>query len=335
MPSLRIRALNAVGFALALGPMAAAEPETKYGVVAITSENDLFGGTDKNYSNGLRAEFITRPREARGVFRRVADFIPGLNVQRTNVREGVGVSHAIFTPENIETPTPDPNDRPYAGWLAISGTVMANDDDTQDSLQINLGIVGPSAGGKFVQTNWHELIDGVEPRGWDTQLKDEPGIEIIAQRQQVFFRTTALPFGLEADAAFNLGGAVGNVRTYADVGGMVRLGGTLDATEFGPPRIRPALAGAGGFQKKDGIGGYLFAGVQGRVIGRDIFLDGNTYRDSRRVSDRRDLVADIQAGTAIHWDAVQVSFTYVHRTEQFVAQDGPQRFGAISVAIAY
>jgi len=329
------RAFGLAGLALALGPMAAAEPETRAGVFVITSENDLFGGTDRNYSNGLRAEFVTRPDAARGIFRTVADFIPGLNVDRTSLREGIGISHAIFTPEDIETDTPDPTDRPYAGWLALSGTLIANDDDTQDSLQINLGIVGPSAGGKFVQTNWHEIIDGVEPRGWDTQLKDEPGIEIIAQRQQVVFRTTYLPFGLEADAALNVGAALGNVRTYADLGGMLRLGGTLDASEFGPPRIRPALAGAGGFQKKDGIGGYLFAGVQGRAVGRDIFLDGNTYRDSRRVDDRRTLVADFQAGTAVHWDAVQVSFTYVHRTEQFIAQDGPQRFGAISVALAY
>ncbi|MEL6386650.1 MAG: lipid A deacylase LpxR family protein [Pseudomonadota bacterium] len=309
--------------------------ETQVGVVAITSENDLFGGTDRNYSNGIRAEFISRPDRAAGIFRTVADYIPGLTVDRTIIRQGFGIAHAIFTPEDISLVEPDPTDRPYAGWLAVSGTIIANDADTQDSLQINLGVVGPSAAGKFIQTNWHELIDGVEPQGWDSQLEDELGVEIVAQRQQVFLRTTALPFGLEADAAYNFGGSLGNVRTYADIGIMMRFGGTLDAKEFGPPRIRPALAGAGGFEKKPGFGGYVFAGFQGRAVARDIFLDGNTDRDSARVDDRRDLVADFQAGTALHYKSLQVSFTYVHRTEQFVAQDGPQRFGAISVALAY
>ncbi len=328
-------ALGVIGCALEGGLVAAAEPDQLSGVIAVTSENDLFGGTDGNYTNGLRAEYLSEPEAARGSVRSMAGFIPGLSAERTRMRRGVGVSHVIFTPADITRADPDPADRPYAAWLALSATLIAHDDDTQDSLQVNLGVIGPLAGGEFVQTNWHDLINLQDPRGWDAQLRNEVGIEIIAERQQVVYRTRALPFGLEADAALNIGGAVGNVRTSADLGGVLRLGRTLDAREFGPPRIRPALAGAGGFQRRDGIGGYLFAGVQGRAVARDIFLDGNSFRDSRRVDDRRSFVADLQAGAAVHWESVQLSFTLVHRTEQFIAQDGPQRFGAISLALAF
>ena len=52
------------------------------------------------------------------------------------------------------------------------------------------------------------------------------------------------------------------------------------------------------------------------------------------MDDRRTVVGDLQAGVAVHYRSVQVAFTFVHRTEEFVRQDGPQRFGAVSVSIA-
>ena len=65
-----------------------------------------------------------------------------------------------------------------------------------------------------------------------------------------------------------------------------------------------------------------------------MFLDGNLFRDGARIEDRRDFGADLQLGVALHQGDVQIAFTYVHRTEEFVAQSGPQRFGAVSISIA-
>ncbi|MCI4644028.1 MAG: lipid A deacylase LpxR family protein [Hyphomonadaceae bacterium] len=302
------------------------------GVISLTSENDLFGGTDRNYSNGIRIERVSPADRVFPVLREAADLVPGLDLERIKLHQGFALAHAIYTPEDISAPVPDPEDRPYAGWLHVSGTVVARDAKTQDSLQLNLGMVGPSAAGKFVQTNWHEMINGVEPRGWDSQLHDEPGLELIAQRLRMY-DGPGLPFNLETDYGLHYGGALGNVRTYAAIGGMARIGFDL-GSDFGPPRIRPALSGAGVFDPHEELGGYLFIGADARAVARDIFLDGNSFRDSPSVRDRRILVGDIQTGIALHYKAVQVSFTYVHRTEQFVAQDGPQRFGAISISIA-
>jgi len=308
---------------------ATAEPK---GVISMTSENDLFGGTDRNYSNGIRLERVSPADRVNPLLRETAELIPGLDLDRVSLRQGFALAHAIYTPEDISAETPDPQDRPYAAWLHASATVVASDENTQDVLQLNLGVVGPSAGGEFVQANWHELINGVDPLGWDSQLKDEPGIEIIAQRLELF-EGFKLPLGLETDYGVHVGGAVGNVRTYLATGGMARIGFDLDA-DFGPPRIRPALTGAGVFRPSQDLGGYIFVGVEGRAVARDIFLDGNSFRESASVSDRRDFVGDIQTGIAVYLGEVQVAFTYVHRTEQFVAQDGPQRFGAISISVA-
>lgn len=64
---------------------------------------------------------------------------------------------------------------------------------------------------------------------------------------------------------------------------MLRLGQRLPL-DYGPPRIQPSLPGSGFFvPPQDRFGWYLFAGVEGRAVARNIFLDGNTFRDSRSV----------------------------------------------------
>ncbi len=308
------------------------ETARKSGVWSLTSENDIFGGTDRNYSNGLRIERVSPTNQVNPVLDWVADRIPVLDLDRTQLREGWALSHAIFTPEDISAVVPDPNDRPYAAWLYVSGTVVATTGDIQDVFQINLGVVGPSAQGQFVQENWHKLIAIAEPRGWDSQLKDEIGFEIVAQRLRRFDGFD-LPFGLKTDYALHGGATLGNVRTYGALGATARIGWDL-GSDFGPPRIRPALAGAGTFEPGQPLGGYIFAGFEGRAVARDMFLDGNLWRDSPRVTGRRDFVGDMQFGIALHGGDVQVAFTYVHRTEEFTAQAGPQRFGAVSISLA-
>ena len=308
----------------------------KPAVVSFSTENDFFGGgTDRNYSNGLRIERVSGADNVHPGLQWVAYRLPWIDLDRTELRQGFALSHAIFTPEDTQAIVPDPTDRPYAAWLALSSTVAASSENTQDTLQVNLGVVGPSAAGEFVQNTWHEIIGAPTAKGWDYQLKDEPGVEIIAQRLQMFDGPD-LPLGLETDFGAHLGVALGNVRTYGATGLTARIGWDLDSS-FGPPRIRPALSGAGEFvpgTPEDPLGGYFFVGVDGRAIARDMFLDGNLWRDGPRVEDRRAVVGDLQAGIAVHYRSVQLAFTFVNRTEEFVRQDGPQRFGALSISIA-
>ena len=315
---------------------AAQEAERKPPVTSLTTENDVFGGgTDRNYSSGLRLERMSAADDVHPGLEWVAQRLPWLDLDRTELRQGVALSHVIFTPEDKTLTVPDPSDRPYAAWLHGSATVIASDETTQDTLQINLGVVGPSAGGEFVQNNWHKVIGVAEANGWPNQLRDELGVEIIAQRMELF-KGPKFPFGLETDFGASIGGSLGNVRTYAATGLTARIGWDLDSS-FGPPRIRPALSGAGDFtpgSKAEPLGGYVFVGVDGRAVARDMFLDGNLWRDGPRVNDRRTFVGDFQSGIAVHYRDVQVAFTFVQRSEQFVAQNGAQRFGAISVSIA-
>jgi hypothetical protein len=75
----------------------------------------------------------------------------------------------------------------------------------------------------------------------------------------------------------------------------------------------------------------LFAGVEGRAVARDIFLDGNTFRDSPSV-DKENFVGDFEIGIAATYGSMRASFTQIYRTKEFKGQKGNDRFGAISLS---
>src|SRR5256885_15874840 len=68
--------------------------------------------------------------------------------------------------------------------------------------------------------------------------------------------------------------------------------------DYGPPRIEPGLPGTNFFEPTAAFGWYLFAGVDGRAIARNIFLDGNTWQTSRGV-EKIPLVGDLQLWGAV------------------------------------
>ena len=69
-----------------------------------------------------------------------------------------------------------PNDHPYGAWLhgllRHDYTSALHDEDAdwgsqvQKSVELQLGVVGPAAGGAEVQKWVHEIMDDKDPKGW-------------------------------------------------------------------------------------------------------------------------------------------------------------------------
>ncbi|MBP0443886.1 lipid A deacylase LpxR family protein [Roseomonas sp. SSH11] len=315
---------------LSSSPALAQEAPDWRGTLSLTVENDLFGGSDRYYTNGLLLTWRSPSAELPwplNAMDRALDlaFEPGA------LRWGLSLGQNIYTPRDTSTRRPDPRDRPYAGYLYGAASLTRTTERTQTLAEIQLGVVGPSALGEFVQNNWHDVLNIRNAEGWDRQLKDEPAATILLERRW------RIPMGqvgpLQAEAIPVVAGALGNVQTYASAGALFRIGDGLDA-DWGPVRIRPALAGSGFFQPRQDFGWYVFAGLEGRAVARDIFLDGNTWRDGPRV-DRRVLLGDLQAGAAVMWRGVRFAYTHVLRSEEFYGQKGVQSFGSFSVSFRF
>jgi hypothetical protein len=84
----------------------------------------------------------------------------------------------------------------------------------------------------------------------------------------------------------------------------------------------------------DKLAWYLFVGVEGRAVAHNIFLDGNTFKDSRSV-DAEPLVGDLQFGLVLTWGRVRLSYTHVLGSHEFKTQPGNTQFGVASLSVAF
>jgi hypothetical protein len=120
----------------------------------------------------------------------------------------------------------------------------------------------------------HRVLPANDQQGWDTQLGNEPGIVATYKRSWRGVATSTLS-GAPLDFTPHLGAAPGNVFTYGNAGVTTRYGKRLP-NDYGPPRVQPGLTGFGDFSPVSGFGWYVFAGIEGRAVARNIFLEGNT-----------------------------------------------------------
>ncbi len=300
-------------------------------VKTIAIENDIFAGTDSNYTNGVRFAYLSAESNIPRWMDKAADAFP-LFSHEGHKRWHFELGQSMFTPADITIQDLQPNDRPYAGWLYGSVGMLSDTGYRLDNLQLTLGMVGPASGAGRTQKFVHSVIDTTYPLGWDNQLHNEPGIVLSYERKwRGLFEFS--PKGWGADITPSVGGSVGNIYTHASVGTVVRFGYDLPS-DYGPPLIRPSLPGSDFFVPDKNIGWYLFAGLEGRAVGRNIFLDGNTFEDSHSV-DKRNLVGGAQVGLALTIHDTRVAYTHNFRTKEFHGQPDRNDFGALTVSWRY
>jgi len=299
------------------------------GRITILEENDsLYFNSDKHYTQGLRisdllGETLSRDGLWDDAFKIVRSVAPVLEPGGTR-RIGVFLGQSIFTPKNLAIRPPDAHDRPYAGWLYAGASLLQETGGQMlENAELNFGIVGPGALGKQVQNDFHQFIGVPQAKGWSSQLQQEFGVVLSYERLWRLPLVGDNRFGV--DIVPQLGASVGNIFTYGETGVLLRIGRGLGA-DYGPIRIRPALSGTDYFDAErldEGQGYYFFAGTQGRVVGRNIFLDGNTFRTSPSVS-KKNLVGDAQAGFSVLLSkSLRLDISVALRTEEFHGQHTP------------
>jgi hypothetical protein len=79
---------------------------------------------------------------------------------------------------------------------------------------------------------------------------------------------------------------------------------------------------------------YLFAGVDGRLVERNIFIDDNDLR-SQLTIDKKRWVNDVQAGLVVTRGDFRLAYTFVHRSKEFRQQLEPDRFGSLGFTWRY
>jgi hypothetical protein len=316
------------------------------GTFSILFENDLFTGTDRYYTNGIKLSWMSRdlrqfalwehtPESLRGFFEAFDRFQPG---HEKNI--GVFVGQKLYTPNDIQQRSLIVNDRPYAGWLFGGMSLNSKNSVSLDTIELQLGMVGPASLGEETQNFVHELRGFPTAKGWDNQLHNELAFSLYYERKQRLWNVFDPDSLLGADFIAHAGAAGGTVNTYANGGAELRFGYNIPA-DFGTSLIRPGGDVSAPVLNVDAphhdphrFGIHIFGAVTGRAVLRDIFLDGNTFTNSHSV-DKENFVGDFIWGAGVTWRGLKLTYSQIFRSKEFKNQDTASQYGSINLSVIF
>lgn len=336
-------------------------------------ENDLFTGTDQNYTNGVAFTLIShdipgrlRPECLPAPIRLHAQLIQFMNpgfwadtnnsaaTQNVVVRFG----QSMYTPEDYTRTDLIPDDRPYAGllYMGLAWNRRKHEPESNremlDTREITLGVIGPWSLAEQTQNLVHDVRDIDRFQGWQHQLKNEPAFQLALDRKFREFRGTgAIIPGFSADSIRSLGLRLGNIETSATLGIEGRIGWNLP-NDFGSYPLRPGAenrppsAASIHGKSSDSVpaasrprpGVHLFGILEAKAVAYDFSLDGNLFRSSHSVS-RRPWVAQAAVGVSaqgiLAGHGVRLAVMRVYRTREFDEQSTNQAYGSVALSIEF
>lgn len=315
------------------------------GFVSITEENDSLSnpfGThqDRHYTQGLKICLFGGDDWMPGLTNVLNSFFPKWGIEPQAGDLGlILLGQNMYTPNDLTNSAPIKTDRPYAGWL-YTGAIYQRRGEyapnvaTMENFEINLGVVGPDSIAEEAQKTVHGWwFSNDVPLGWGHQIKNEPGLVLKYERLWRLSPTTNTMHYV--DVIPRIGGDLGNVFTLATAGAMMRLGYHLPP-DFGVQIIdSPGAVNGGLTRRTPWFFGYAFGALDGRAVGRDITLDGNSFQSSASIP-KNILVGDVSWGMALQiFRHVEITYTHIIRTEEFRGQDGNDILGSLTIKGKY
>ena len=311
-------------------------------------ENDIYAGTDRGYTNGLKLTWISQdlteyrqnphiPAWSYPLIERLP-FVNEPGFQRT---VSLSLGQNIYTPDDIQKYEQTDGDRPYAGIMYLEIGFHSRNHRRMDTIAFNIGIIGPHSYAEKSQKAVHEWTGSDYPNGWDNQIEDEPILNLYYERKWKFIQAKKDKNGYGYDFIPHMGCGVGNAFTAINAGGQVRFGWNLP-NDFGTFVIRPGsdtnapLDGKDPrfFPAKQQFGIHVFAAVDTSAVLRNITLDGNLIRKSYHV-DKKPFVTQFVCGMGMIIHRFKFTYSYVWTTKEFETQEDEQAFGAITLSCTF
>jgi hypothetical protein len=192
-------------------------------------DNDFFRATDFYYSQGYSIEAV-HPALRKNPLTRLL-----IKARATQARYGLAFEHYGFTPTNIQSKAILMGDRPFAAGLLLKTFSQSFDTlrRVRVSSMLSTGMMGPVALGGQIQSTLHRLLNGVEPRGWQHQIRNDMILNYSLRYEQQFYAyRQALSMSVLADA--QVGTFLNGLQT-----GVIVMAGRFNSP-FGPP-VRKGL----------------------------------------------------------------------------------------------
>lgn len=268
--------------------------------------------SDKNYTYGIFAGFrLKRDSSKLFVFSRKA--------RHTVHAFEAGLMG--WTP-NYEAKDFDPfdsRDRPFAGWLYLQYDQQYFFQKAFFTVGLQVGTMGEDAQAGKVQNEFHEFAGFEFVRGWETQVPEFIGFNLVGEYQNIFYS--------KASSFFYYKGAIslGSVLTHTD--NRIGLAFGRNPTIFGFTRLPNETERNPFFAQIDGGINYTL---------HDATLEGNPFSDKEFLNDKAFDNSTLIASFSIKYLTDQWAFIFNGTYESEVVQgSNSHRFGKVTVVKAF
>lgn len=333
--------------------------------LSIYFENDLFANTDREYTNGTKISIVSPDIDWNQEIKNGrAEMLSPLSLWFVKKlqpvadtkdwlmnQSGIGwdakykdssfniefiFAQQMYTPENTASSEYLPNERPYGGWLYTGVGIHRKTWDELDIFEFHFGLVGSASLAQETQDLVHSLRKIPKAQGWKHQLENELGLGFVIERKNRVFDHEFANTKIGLDMISHYGASLGNVLTQANAGIEIRAGWNIPKdfgeTLLGRSGNTSAPNNEGKLRWDEGFSFYFFTGVDGRAVARNIFLDGNTFRDGPSV-EKENWVGDWVGGTSVRiGKRLKMSYSQVVRTREYKNQNDNQIFGSAYIS---
>ncbi|WP_281322436.1 lipid A deacylase LpxR family protein [Flavobacterium aestivum] len=220
-------------------------------------DNDFFSGTDYYYTQGHNIELVS-PKLSKNPINTLF-----IKLKNSKQKYGLSFEQLGFTPTNIEPEEILYDDRPFAATAALKPFLISTDTIHKTMLSSNLtiGIIGPFALGKEIQTEIHEWINHKIPHGWEYQIKNDLILNYDISHEKELYRFNNL-FALNSNSKLRLGTMNTNIS-----GGLTTTFGKINS---------PFIA----LKNKNNVQIYLYCQGLVTAVGYDASLQGGLFNQS-------------------------------------------------------
>jgi hypothetical protein len=233
--------------------------------IRINFDNDILDNTDRYYTNGIRFDFISPYlKQTLLSWLMVPYWGKGINYY------GISIGQNMYTPYTTKVGGIHQGDRPYAAYLFIGGFKISNDPDKKfrQTSEVDLGVIGPSSFGDFVQKSFHNNVPtNNEPLGWEYQIQDDLVLNYNLSYEKGIVSNRRMELNLNA---------IGDLGTlYTHMGGGFQFRAGLMNPYFGSYGYsRMKVNKAKGYSK---FQAFVFLTSIGRLVGYDATLEGGLF----------------------------------------------------------
>jgi hypothetical protein len=303
----------------------------------MTMENDYFAGDDDHYTSGWRVTWITDKLDCYAedyVFKGLVDtfsFLPFVGNEGYRHHFTMSFGQVIMTPDETDLRDPLPNTQPYAGLLYLSAGLIAHSDRSMHKYEVLGGATGKLSLAEETQRLLHNLFGADDVKGWDHQIHTEPVLNLNYQFNYRLHEAE-LGKGWSLDLIPSMAAKLGNLRISTNAGALVRVGVHMPKA-FGPGIIKTGVESNVVWieEPRNGWSLDFHAGIDGELVGRDLFLDGNTFKDYDRDVDKESFVGSYFGGVNFQYGRWGGSINFLYSTDTFKDQHGNNKYGSLSL----